>query len=133
VARWLELQSRGRRLTDELRASRDYRNPQFFRKMVEYWEIDEHGTTFDPGVFDPASLPTEDRVGALRAEWAAEEERRRASRAAGTARIEFTRAAAPPAPAASALQQQVDVSTAIAAAQAKAAALAAAGRLGAKR
>jgi hypothetical protein len=141
VARWLELQARGRQLTDELRASRDYRNPQFFRKMVEYWEIDERGTAFAPEVFDPSSLPAEDRVGALRAEWAAEEERRRAVKAAGGGRIEFTKA--------SQQQQQQQqaaagggglnpllpqlggaqlaaVSSAVAAAQAKAAAFAAA-------
>lgn len=123
VARWLELQQQhGRRLTDTLRASRDYRNPEFFRKMVEYWEIDEHGTAFPSGTFDPGSLPEEDSLESLKKDWAAEEERRRAARAAGTARIDFTRSA----PQHGSLQQQHASATAvaIAAAQAKAAALA---------
>lgn len=116
VARWLELQrEHGRRLTDTLRASRDYRNPEFFRKMVEYWEIDEHGTAFPPGTFDPGSLPEEDNLDSLKKEWAIEEERRRAARAAGTARIDFTRGAPQPTSA---------TAVGIAAAQAKAAALA---------
>lgn len=122
VARWLALQATGRQLTAELRKSRDYRNPEFFRKMVEYWEIDEHGTLFDADVFDPSSLPASDTLAGLQKEWAEEEEKRKAARAAappGAARIEFTKPT----------QQQPQsamVSAAIAAAQAKAAALAAA-------
>ena len=117
VARWLALQAQGRHLTSELRRSRDYRNPEFFRKMVEYWEIEEHGTLFGPGVFDPAALPAADTLPSLQKEWAEEEERRRAVRAAGTGRIEFTKEA----PAHSAL-----ATSAIAAAHARATALAAA-------
>lgn len=40
-------------------------------------------------VFDPKSLPKEDYLVALQREWAAEEERRKAARAAGQGRVEF--------------------------------------------
>lgn len=123
VARWLELQSStGRRLTDTLRASRDYRNPEFFRKMIGYWEIEEHGSALPPESFDPGALPQEDTLEALKAEWAAEEERRRAARASGAGKIEFamggTQHAAPP-------QSAAATAAAVAAAQAIAAKLAA--------
>ena len=92
VARWLELQRDGRRLTDTLRSSRDYRNPEFFKKMVEYWEIDEHGTALPPEVFNPGALPKEDFIEALKKEWTEEDQRKKAARAAGSAKIEFTQA-----------------------------------------
>jgi hypothetical protein len=44
---------------------------------------------FPPQVFDPSSLPNEDYLDALQKEWAAEEERRKAARAAGQGRVEF--------------------------------------------
>ena len=125
VARWLDLQKQhGRRLTDTLRASRDYRNPEFFRKMVEYWEINEHGTVFPPETFDPGALPEEDTIDSLKKEWAVEEERRRAARAAGTSRIDFVRSGPPPAVHPSS-GTGIATAAAVAAAQAKAAALAA--------
>lgn len=91
IARWLELQRDGRRLTDTLRSSRDYRNPEFFRKMVEYWEIDEHGTAFTPEMFNPGSLPVEDTIEELKKELIAEDKRKKAGKVAGTTKIEFTR------------------------------------------
>jgi hypothetical protein len=90
IARWLELQRDGRRLTDTLRSSRDYKNPEFFKKMVEYWEIDEHGTTFTPEMFNPGSLPVEDTIEELKKELRAEDKRKKAERIAGTTKIEFT-------------------------------------------
>ena len=60
--------------------------------MIEYLEIDEYGTRFDPGVWDPAALPPEDYVAALQKDWAAEEERRKAHRAA-SGRVEFVKSA----------------------------------------
>lgn len=112
VAKWIHIQRQGPRLIDQLRGSREYRNPEFFRKMIERWEIDEHGSCFDPKVFDPKSLPEEDTLTALESEWAKEEERRRNKRTTpGKERIEFVKAQA--------------TAAHIAAAQAKAAALAA--------
>ena len=45
-------------------------------------------------MFDPAHLPPEDYGDALQREWAAEEERRKAARAAGQGRVEFTKSGA---------------------------------------
>ena len=42
-----------------------------------------------PQVFDPSALPPEDYLDALQKEWTAEEERRKAARAAGQGRVEF--------------------------------------------
>lgn len=118
VSKWIELQQHGRLLVDELRASRAYRNPEFFRKMVDYWEIDEYGTAFSETIFDPHNVPPEDMLTALQSEWASEEARRRAARAAGTGRIEFTKAS-------TGASRSQATAAALAAAQAKAAALAA--------
>jgi hypothetical protein len=112
VAKWIQIQRQGPRLIDQLRGSREYRNPEFFRKMIERWEIDEHGSCFDPQVFDPKSLPDADTLTALESEWAREKDRRKKMRVAdGGGQIEFVKAQA--------------TAAHIAAAQAKAAALAA--------
>jgi hypothetical protein len=80
--------------------------------MIERWEIDEHGSCFDPQVFDPKSLPDADTLTALESEWEREKDRRKKTReAAGGGQIEFVKAQA--------------TAAHIAAAQAKAAALAA--------
>jgi hypothetical protein len=74
-----------------LRSSKDYRNPEFFKKMVEYWEIDEHGTAFTPEMFNPRALPQEDSIEELKKELAAAEQKKKAERAAGTSKIDFTK------------------------------------------
>ncbi len=50
----------GKRITEELRRMRDFRNPDFLQKMVDYFHIDHTGTCFAPGAWDPKSLPAED-------------------------------------------------------------------------
>ncbi|KAL4428668.1 hypothetical protein ABPG77_009774 [Micractinium sp. CCAP 211/92] len=97
VANWLHIQrTRGKYINQDIRKSRGYRNPEFFAKMVEHLEIDQYGTSFAPDVFDPKSLPKEDFLDALQREWAAEEERRKAARAAGHGRVEFHKSASNP-------------------------------------
>ncbi|KAI3429437.1 hypothetical protein D9Q98_005531 [Chlorella vulgaris] len=94
VANWLYLQrTRGKFINDEIRKSRGYRNPEFFSKMVEHLEIEQYGTAFAPEVYDPAALPPQDYLDALQKEWAGEEERRKAARAAGQGRVEFQKSA----------------------------------------
>ncbi len=39
---------------------RDFRNPDFLQKMVDYFHIDHTGTCFAPGAWDPKSLRAED-------------------------------------------------------------------------
>lgn len=73
---------------------RGYRNPEFFAKMVDFLEIQQYGTSFPPDVWDPSALPPEDYLDALAKEWAAEEERRKAARAAGQGRVEFAKSGA---------------------------------------
>ncbi|KAI7842049.1 hypothetical protein COHA_004248 [Chlorella ohadii] len=97
IEHWLYLQrTRGRYMNEEIRKSRGYRNPEFFAKMVEHLEIDQYGTSFAPEVFDPKSLPPEDYLDALQREWAAEDERRKAARAAGQGRVEFHKSSSNP-------------------------------------
>ena len=134
VSKWLELQQQGRgRLTDTLRASKEYRNPEFFRKMIEYWEIDEYGTAFAPEIFNPAALSAEDTIEAMKNELTKQEERKREARAAGTSRIEFSKGTAATAAAAAVpppqLQQGGGTLTATATAAAVAAAQAVAASL----
>ena len=53
IAFWLNIQrTQGRTLNQQLRHSRAYRNPEFFRKMVEQFEVDEYGSCFAKEVGD---------------------------------------------------------------------------------
>ncbi|GAB4822423.1 hypothetical protein N2152v2_009469 [Parachlorella kessleri] len=125
IAFWLNIQrTQGRTLNQQLRHSRAYRNPEFFRKMVEQFEVDEYGSCFAKEVFDPRGLCKEDYIEELQKEWAAEEERRKAQRQA-TGRIEFTKSASQPNLAPNPLLPGLNPAAALAAAQLKAAQLAA--------
>ena len=93
--------------------------------MIEYLEIDEYGTRFDPGVWDPASLPPEDFVEALQKDWAAEEERRKAHRAA-SGRVDFVKSSSQPNLASNPLMPGLNAASAVA--QARAVLMAAAQR-----
>lgn len=127
VATWLQVQrTRGRYINTELRHSRGYRNPEFFRKMVEHLEIDEYGSSFPAEVFDPHGLPEEDYIDELQKQWNAEEERRKAVRQQ-TGRIEFTKSASQPSLTHNPLMPGLNPAAALAAAQLKAAQLAAVG------
>lgn len=69
VKQFLEIQRKGKLLTESLRQSRDYRNPDFLRQAVEYNGIDEFGTCFPPDRFDPTSVPPEDFAASLAKEF----------------------------------------------------------------
>ena len=88
VARYLELQARGRSVNDELRRSKGYRNPCFLQKIAEHFGIDERGTELAPAVFDPARLPREDYYDELLAQLQADSERRDAERAERAAKLQ---------------------------------------------
>ena len=91
VASWLQVQrTHGRNLKEELRKMRDYRNPEFFKKMVEYLEIEPYASAFSPEVFDPEGIREEDRLEELRRQWKEEEERRRMVRNE-SGRVEFVK------------------------------------------
>lgn len=104
--------------------TRGYRNPEFFKKMIEHYDIEQYGSCLPREVWDPAALPAEDYLHALKK--AADEARRHAERErAATGRIEFVRGGSeaaqrgPP-------RQAAGATGSLAAAQARAAAIAAA-------
>lgn len=128
VASWLQVQrTHGRNLKEELRKMRDYRNPEFFKKMVEYLEIEPCASAFNPEVFDPEEIREEDRLEGLRRQWREEEESRRMVRSQG-GRVEFVQGSSSGEGGGGGHQQQKgggsDVQQAIAAASTRARALA---------
>ncbi|EFJ46830.1 hypothetical protein VOLCADRAFT_105349 [Volvox carteri f. nagariensis] len=91
-----KLRSKGISLTDSITHRKDFRNPDFLQKLVDHFHVQEHGSAFPPDVFDPDSLPPEDIIDQLIKALEREQERRARLReqqsAAGTARIDFTKA-----------------------------------------
>eukprot|EP00198_Chlamydomonas_reinhardtii_P000186 XP_001689521.1 predicted protein [Chlamydomonas reinhardtii] len=101
------LRGRGISLTDSIMQRKAFRNPDFLQKLVEHFNIQEHGSAFPPDVFQPDELPSEDTIGAWRTGgglgWGEallraldrEQERRARAReaqvATGTARIDFSK------------------------------------------
>lgn len=62
VANFICIQrEKGRQVKSELRASRQYRNPDFLKKMVEAVDISEAASNFPPELFDPNALHKEVR------------------------------------------------------------------------
>ena len=49
-----------KRLTEELRRMRAYKNPDFLQKMVLFHGVDDRGSAFGRSVFDPRGFPKED-------------------------------------------------------------------------
>lgn len=129
IGRWSRITAQGGTLLEALRRNRTYRNPEYLRKKVDEFGIDQYGTTLPSHIFDPYNLPQEDTIVALREKCAEEESRKKAARAAsianGSARIGFESAPTQPMDAAKKGSSSGQISAAaIAAAQAKAAALA---------
>jgi hypothetical protein len=48
---------KGNELIKKIKASRDYRNPNFLEKMAAAHGLDLKGTCFSPDIWDPHSLP----------------------------------------------------------------------------
>lgn len=62
VANFIRIQrEKGRQVKSELRASRQYRNPDFLTKMVEAVDVREAASNFPPELFDPEALHKEVR------------------------------------------------------------------------
>lgn len=90
VANFIRIQrEKGRQVKSELRASRQYRNPDFLTKMVQAVDVREAASNFPPELFDPDALHKEDFYEALKAEWEQQQERHAQKRKA-SGRIEFT-------------------------------------------
>lgn len=71
MTRLLDLKNnKGKYINAELRASRQYRNPDFLSHSVKHCKLDPHGTCYSPDVFDPKDLHKEDYYDQLMAEFA---------------------------------------------------------------
>ncbi|CEG75775.1 hypothetical protein RMATCC62417_10767 [Rhizopus microsporus] len=53
IAHFLSLKASGHRLNDHLAHNKAFRNPRIYAKLVEFIEVDEIGSNFDPADFDP--------------------------------------------------------------------------------
>lgn len=103
VSKFLNIQrNQGRQIKNELRRSRDYRNPDFLQKMVAHSNIMEAGSNLPAEVFDPKNLHPEDFAKAMSQAWRAEAARRGEERKAGGG-VEFTSGSAAKPPASSGL------------------------------
>ncbi|KAK9853392.1 hypothetical protein WJX84_006179 [Apatococcus fuscideae] len=93
ISKLLDTQrEQGQTLNNAMKSHRDYRNPNFLQKMVEFCDIQQYGSLYPNELWDPSSLPAEDHSDALLDEHAQLHERRHAERAKrGT--VEFTPAA----------------------------------------
>lgn len=60
------MKSKGILFNENLLKNKAFRNPHIYNKLVEFVELDEIGSNFDRGVFDPYGFPSEafaDQVG----------------------------------------------------------------------
>ncbi|KAL7751510.1 SAP30-binding protein [Sorochytrium milnesiophthora] len=58
LERWLALKaSQGANFNRSLMSTREYRNPHMYRKLVEFFDLNEHGTNYPPDAFDPRRFP----------------------------------------------------------------------------
>lgn len=82
LKRFMAALETGRSLNGSLKQRKNYRNPDFLAKMVEFEGIWEYGTIFKPSQFDPVSdvNNTRDSLKGLAHELRALEEKRRQER-----------------------------------------------------
>jgi len=52
-------------LNEQLKARKDYRNPDFLQRAVDHFGVSEYATALPPAVFDPSALASEDFYDAL--------------------------------------------------------------------
>ncbi|KAK9843359.1 hypothetical protein WJX74_010864 [Apatococcus lobatus] len=99
---------RGQTLNHAMKSHRDYRNPNFLQKMVEFCDIQQYGSCYPVHLWDPTALPPEDHATALLQEHAAWQDRRAAERQK-RGRVDFTKATSAAAAAVAAVgTRQVD-------------------------
>lgn len=58
--------TRGLHFNDSLSASKAFRNPRIYAKLVEFVNVDESGSNWDTAIWDPKGLPedsTASRIG----------------------------------------------------------------------
>ncbi|ORY98765.1 HCNGP-like protein-domain-containing protein, partial [Syncephalastrum racemosum] len=59
VAHFLSLRAKGHHLNEHLQQNRSFRNPRIYAKLVEFFDLDEHGSNMDKTDFDPHGFPKE--------------------------------------------------------------------------
>ena len=69
-------QERGQTLNHAMKSHRDYRNPNFLQKMVEFCDIQQYGSCYPEHLWDPTALHPEDHATALLQEHADWQDRR---------------------------------------------------------
>ncbi|KAG1658025.1 hypothetical protein FOA52_010268 [Chlamydomonas sp. UWO 241] len=67
---------------DALRNHKSYRNPDLLTKLVEHNAIDQYGSAFDEGLFDPHGMPGDDALPRVLQQWERDVERKKAARGA---------------------------------------------------
>jgi len=69
VTKWKHLKEGGMVLSTALKNRRDFCNPHMMSMMIEYNDIDQYGSNYNPELWDPKQIPPEDFVGALEKEY----------------------------------------------------------------
>eukprot|EP01024_Parvocaulis_polyphysoides_P007196 TRINITY_DN12158_c0_g1_i1.p3 TRINITY_DN12158_c0_g1~~TRINITY_DN12158_c0_g1_i1.p3 ORF type:complete len:217 (-),score=41.99 TRINITY_DN12158_c0_g1_i1:569-1186(-) len=96
VQRILQLkqkQQEGIQLANELKKQKDYKNPDFLRKMVAHFQIEEYGSCLSKDVFDPSLFDERNYINNLQKEWKIEEAKRLKARQLKKGQVEFNKAA----------------------------------------
>lgn len=66
----------GRSVIDVMRKDRRWQNPVFLEKFVNFYSLDQYGTSFSPEVWDPKAIPEDDYWPALAQQLAAKKRQR---------------------------------------------------------
>lgn len=61
----------GKSIVAVMRKMRRWNNPDFLEKMVNFYQLDQYGSSFSTDVFDPQGIPADDKWPALAAQLAA--------------------------------------------------------------
>lgn len=66
----------GKSVLSALRKHRKWNNPDFLEKMVNYYNLNQYGTSLNPEVWDPKAIPEEDYWQSLAQQLAAKKRQR---------------------------------------------------------
>ncbi|GAA5842668.1 hypothetical protein JCM9279_003655 [Rhodotorula babjevae] len=89
-------QSRNLHFNDSLHASKAFRNPRIYAKLVEFVDVDESGTGWDKEVWDPRGLGEGATAARIAVDQKARSEAKAAQPAGSRSSIAFTSSAAAP-------------------------------------
>jgi len=67
-------------ISQNLKALRAYKNPDFLQHSVEHDKVEQYGTCYPPVIFDPCNLPKEDYYERLKLQWEQFDEQRKKTR-----------------------------------------------------